>query len=44
MIIANHLGENLIPALVAGGAVAGPALLVAFRARLGRLLDLLRRC
>jgi hypothetical protein len=28
VIVANHLGENLIPALVAGGAAAGPALLV----------------
>ncbi len=43
MIIANHLGENLIPALVAGGTVAGPVLLVAVPARLGPLLDLLQR-
>ena len=43
MIVANHLGESLIPTLVAGGAVAGPALLVVMRAWLGRLSRTLRR-
>ena len=37
MIVAHHLGESLIPSLVAGGAAAGPALLFVVRARLGRL-------
>ena len=43
MIVANHLGENLIPTLVAGGAAAGPALLIVMRARLSRLSRRLRR-
>jgi len=42
MIVANHLGENLVPTLVAGGAAAGPALLVVLRARLSRLGRALR--
>jgi hypothetical protein len=42
MIVAHHLGENLIPALVAGGAAAGPALVVVVRARLSRLRRRLR--
>jgi hypothetical protein len=37
MIVANHLGENLIPTLVAGGTAAAPLLLVLLRARLSRL-------
>ena len=37
MIVAHHVGEHLIPAVVAAGATAGPALLVVMRARLGRL-------
>ena len=43
MILAHHLGETLIPTLVAGGALAGPALLVVVRARLGRLGRRFRR-
>jgi hypothetical protein len=43
VIVAHHLGEGLIPALVAGGAAAGPALLVVVRAKLGRLGSRLRR-
>ena len=37
MIVAHHMGEDLIPAVVAAGAAAGPALLIVVRARLGRL-------
>lgn len=43
MIVAHHMGEELIPALVAGGAAAGPALLIIMRARLSRLGRRLRR-
>jgi hypothetical protein len=43
VIVANHLGENLIPTLVAGGAAAGPALLIVMRARLSRVGRALRR-
>jgi hypothetical protein len=43
MILANHLGESLIPALVVSGAGAGSVLFAVGRARLGRLLDRLRR-
>ena len=43
MIVAHHMGEELLPALVAGGAAAGPALLIIMRARLSRLGRRLRR-
>ena len=43
MIVTSHVGENLIPALLAGGAAAGPALLVVMRVRLRRLGRRLRR-
>jgi hypothetical protein len=42
-VILAHLGEELIPALVAGGATAGPALLLVLRARLTRFRELVRR-
>ncbi len=43
MIVAHHMGENLIPTLVAGGAAVGPALLIVLRARLSRVFGGLRR-
>ena len=43
MIVAHHLGEDLIPTLVAGGAATAPALVVAVRVRLSRLGRALRR-
>jgi hypothetical protein len=41
--LAHHLGEELIPTLLAGGASAVSMLLLAWRARLGSLVDRLRR-
>ena len=43
MILAHHAGEDLIPTLVAGGGSAMSMLLLVWRARLGRLIDRLRR-
>ena len=43
MIVAHHLGEDLIPTLVAGGAATAPALVVAVRVRLSRLGRAFRR-
>jgi hypothetical protein len=43
VILAHHLGEHLLPALLAGGAAAGPVLLAVGRFRLGRLVDRFRR-
>jgi hypothetical protein len=43
MILAHHLGENFIPALVAGGAGSDSVLLAIGRARIGRLVERLRR-
>ena len=43
MIVAHHLGENLVATLLASGTGAGSVLLAVGRARLGRLLDRLRR-
>ena len=40
MILGHHLGEQLLPALLAGGATAGSMFLAVVRARLG---DLFRR-
>ena len=42
MIVAHHMGEDLIP-MLAGGGSAGPMLLLVWRARLGSLVDRLRR-
>jgi hypothetical protein len=43
MIVAHHLGENLVPTLLAAGATTAPALLVMLRAKLGRLGSAHRR-
>jgi hypothetical protein len=43
MIVAHHLGEHLLPQLVAGGAATGPALLIVMRARLSGFGRALRR-
>ena len=43
MIVAHHLGEHLLPALVASGAGAGSVLLTVGRVRLSRLLERFRR-
>ena len=43
MIVAHHMGEELIPALVASGATAVPLLVVSMRVRLSRLGRALRR-
>jgi hypothetical protein len=43
VIVGNHLGEGVLPSLVAGGAAAAPALFIVMRARLGRLGRRLRR-
>jgi hypothetical protein len=42
MIVAHHMGEDLIPALVAGAAAA-PMLLIALRAHVSQLVRGLRR-
>ena len=43
MIVAHHMGENLIPTLVAGGGSAVSMLLLVWRARFNDLVDRLRR-
>jgi hypothetical protein len=43
MIVAHHMGEELLPTLVAGGSAAVPVVLVLVRARLSRLGRALRR-
>jgi hypothetical protein len=43
VIVANHAGEELLLLLAASGAGAGPVLLVVWRARLGRLVERMRR-
>jgi hypothetical protein len=43
VIVAHHMGEELLPALVAGGASAVPALLLVTRVRLSRVVRVLRR-
>jgi hypothetical protein len=43
VILAHHAGEDLIPTLVAGGGSAVSMLLLVWRARLGNLIDRLRR-
>ena len=43
MIVAHHMGEHLLPTLVAGGAAAGPALLIVMRVRLSRIARGFRR-
>ena len=43
MILAHHMGEDLIPTLVAGGGSALSMTLLVLRARLNSLVDRLRR-
>ena len=43
MILAHHMGEDLIPTLVAGGGSALSMLLLVWRARFNSLVDRLRR-
>ena len=43
MILAHHMGEDLIPTLVAGGGSAVSMLLLVWRARFNSLVDRLRR-
>jgi hypothetical protein len=43
VILAHHMGEELIPTLVAGGGTAASMLLLVWRERLGRLVDRMRR-
>jgi hypothetical protein len=43
VIVAHHAGEDLILLLVGSGAGAAPLLLVVWRARLGRLVNRMRR-
>ncbi len=43
MILAHHMGEDLIPTLVAGGGSAVSMTLLVLRARLNDLVDRLRR-
>ncbi|MFL5876472.1 MAG: hypothetical protein ACJ76T_11415 [Solirubrobacteraceae bacterium] len=38
MILGHHMGEELLPTLLAGGASAGTMFLALVRARLGNLL------
>jgi hypothetical protein len=43
VILAHHAGEDILLMLAAGGAGAGPLLLVVWRTRIGRLVDRMRR-
>jgi hypothetical protein len=43
VIVAHHMGEELLPTLIAGGGSAVSILLLAWRARLNSLVDRLRR-
>ena len=43
MILAHHMGEELIPALVAGGGSAVSMALLVWRARLNSLVDRIRK-
>ena len=43
MILAHHMGEELIPALVAGGGSAVSMALLVWRARLNKLVDRIRK-
>ena len=43
MILAHHMGEELLPTLVAGGGSAVSMLLLVWRDRLNRLVDRMRR-
>ena len=43
MILAHHMGEDLIPTLVAGGGSAVTMTLLVLRTRFNSLVDRLRR-
>jgi hypothetical protein len=43
MILAHHIGEELLPMLVAGSTAAASVLLVVLRDRLSRIARSLRR-
>jgi hypothetical protein len=43
VIVAHHMGEELLPTLLAGSAAVVPAYLVIVRARLGRFARAFRR-
>jgi hypothetical protein len=43
MIVAHHAGEDLILQLAVSGTSAGSLLLMVCRARLGRLVDRMKR-
>jgi hypothetical protein len=43
VIVAHHMGEELIPTLVAGGGSAVSIVLLVWRTRLNSLIDRLRR-
>jgi hypothetical protein len=43
VIVGHHMGEDLLPALVAGGAGSVPMLIVVLRDRLSRVGRRLRR-
>jgi hypothetical protein len=43
VIVAHHMGEELIPALVAGGGSAVSMALLVWRTRLNRLVDRIRK-
>jgi hypothetical protein len=43
VIVAHHMGEDLLLTLVAGGAAVVPAYLVIVRARLSRIARAFRR-
>ena len=43
MILAHHMGEDLLPTLIAGGGSAVSMLLLVWRTRLNDLIDRLRR-
>jgi hypothetical protein len=42
VILAHHMGEDLIPTLVMGATTTGSAFLMVMRARLGRARDRVR--
>ncbi|MDX6438418.1 MAG: hypothetical protein QOF45_1001 [Gaiellaceae bacterium] len=43
MILAHHMGEDLIPTLIAGGGSAVSMLLLVWRTRFNSVVDRLRR-
>jgi hypothetical protein len=43
VILAHHMGEDLLPTLIAGGGSAVSMLLLVWRTRFNRLVDRIRR-